>query len=120
MAHHIIREEFMSVADDSQYVQRRKWRWKLLTVWIVIFTATTIWSLHQIQSDSARASALEHTNCGLKIFLLTARHARLVAAAGEEGRQKDLDLAAAAGYQVLVKRITAVGEHCTIPPDILS
>lgn len=93
------------------------WRWRFLALWIIIFTAVTFYGIASVQSDSARATALERTNCGLKIFLLTARHARINTARREVGTARKSDLEAAHGYQVLADRFTAVG-HCKIPSGL--
>jgi hypothetical protein len=52
------------------------WRWRALTAWIVIFSIVVIVELNRISEQSATVAQLQHTNCGLEKFLLTARKSR--------------------------------------------
>lgn len=94
------------------------WRWRALTLWIIIFTALTFLALRNLDNTTAKIAQLEQTNCGLKVFLLTARDARIRQANNSSGRAKDANLRAARGYQDLAERFTAVG-NCRIPKDLL-
>lgn len=94
------------------------WRWRALMLWIAIFTLVVIWSIHDVKDSRAKVTALEHTNCRLKIFMLTARHARLVAAKTEYANVRKTDLKAAHAYKVLADSFTAIGKNCEVPKGI--
>lgn len=114
------------MSSDAEYhgSDRRKkveplhrWRWRAITVWIIIFTVTIFWGIRQLRSDvsqlrqdKASIIQLEHTNCGLRDFLSTARQARLQAAKHETNPQaKQEDFRAARGYERLFHNFTVDG-----------
>ena len=94
------------------------WRWRALTAWIVIFSVAVFVTLALTRSQTVDVTKLERTNCGLKIFLLTARRTRLDEAKREVGQAQADDLAAAEGYRLLAERFTAIG-NCKIPKRLV-
>jgi nicotinamide riboside transporter PnuC len=99
--------------------QRHARRWRGLAVWIIVFTVITFWALHSVRNQAATVHDLQHTNCNLKSFLLSAKAVRITAA--NDPKQKEsrtINLKAAVGYQVLADNITAVG-HCHVPAAYL-
>lgn len=91
------------------------WRWRGITVWIVVFTAIVFYSLQSTRDQSATLRQLQATNCSLKNFLLTAQQARLNTASHETGVRRKQDLQAAGGYKLLADRFTEVGK-CKFTP----
>lgn len=87
------------------------WRWKLLSIWIIIFTILVFWGLrtnrqavHRLKQDKASIIQLERTNCGLRKTLTTARAARVSASEQDKSqRRKRTDLAAIKGYDEVLK-----------------
>lgn len=89
------------------------WRWRMLTLWILVFTIAVGYALHDnrdlIKSNrtliktthdqAASVYALQQTNCGLVKFLLTARKARW---ATYKRFHRKSDLQAIVGYEKLV------------------
>lgn len=95
------------------------WRWRMLTVWIVIFTLAVGYGIrnnrdliHRTQDQSAKVESLQQTNCGLTLTLLTARLARWQQY--KESHRKS-DLRAVVGYEKLIKPELVSSGNCKIP-----
>jgi len=100
------------------------WRWRALTFWIIVFSISVFFALRQnsnqsaeLKEQSATLVQLEKTNCNTKVFLLTAREARLDSADTNFGIQRESDLKAAAGYKAIADNFTAIG-RCKIPLEL--
>lgn len=101
-------------------------RWMLFTVWLVIFTCATGYAIRQnrenineLKKAKANLVALQHTNCGLKLFLLTAKQARLAAANSETGNKRFTDLQAYRGYVQLLRPFTKDSTgNCPVPKSL--
>ena len=131
--------------EPGKYEALHVWRWRALMAWIVIFTGVTIFVLsksnHAVSQSQTAASqanqiskentelikelavakanvqSLQRTNCGLEIFLLTARKARYESTLHEVGPKKDLDRQAVNSYKVLAKKFhTSI---CHIPKRLI-
>lgn len=125
----------------------RKWRWKVLTIWIVIFSALNIlntisqrnvstnnhsiavkaaklarsnkMSIKAINKNRVNIGALQATNCSLKKFLLSARAARIAASKIDKGSKSANDLRAADSYEAIVKPFTVEATGvCIIPRSL--
>jgi hypothetical protein len=92
-------------------------RWQIGAAFAVL-TVIFVLGLVKVQHDAASIHDLQRTNCGLRNFLLTARNARLRAAAEETDGPRQSDLRAAEGYLSLASAFQgkAVGE-CPPPPS---
>lgn len=96
-------------------------RWRILWVWMIAVSAVVIISLGIFRGNTATVRELQHTNCKLKVFLLTARAARIDDAIHAKTAAVRADnIKAAIGYSNLVLPFSdshAVG-HCPIPSNL--
>lgn len=87
-----------------------RWRWRVLAVWIVVFSVVVGWGMQNLSDTKADISNLKATNCALVQFLVTAREARLEDAKHARGSKRAADLQAAYSYKRLIDAFGRV--HC--------
>jgi hypothetical protein len=92
------------------------WRWRALTIWIVVFTGVMLYSFHSVDDTTAKIRDLQKTNCNTKVFLLTAAERNQVAAdlKSNPPAERRANRRAAASYRVIANNFIAVG-YC---PDL--
>lgn len=108
------------------------WRWRFFTLWIIVVTVSLCIfirdqrelttanknSIQELNRNRVKVTSLQKTNCGLKVFLLTARRARW----DQYRKSKDvLDLNAVKGYENLVKLFLSESSTgvCDIPASVI-
>jgi hypothetical protein len=95
------------------------WRWRALTVWVVVFTLIVFFALRAIENQSAKVTQLQKTNCGLEQFLLTARTTRWQS---YQHTHLKADLNAVVGYELLLRPFIDNHEatgRCPIPRHLI-
>lgn len=109
------------------------WRWRALTLWIIIFTIAVGYSIRDnrgliksnrnliktTRDQAASVHALQQTNCGLAKFLLIARKARWQT---YKRSHRGLDIQAVVGYEKLVEPFLNDKhsvDSCPIPKRVL-
>jgi uncharacterized membrane protein YebE (DUF533 family) len=98
----------------------------LLTIWIIGFTTISFWIWHtqrqninDVKNSKANIVALQHSNCKLKLFILEARHTRVLAAK-EDKKIDEAERAAIHSYAQIAKSFSgeSTGSSCKIPKRI--
>jgi hypothetical protein len=127
--------------ERRQGEKRKRMFRRLMIAWIILFSAAVCYSIittrnttnesknliqqndkriKEIRQSKAAVTALQHTNCGLLKFLLTARKARWDSY--EKSRNK-ADLRAVEGYETLAHPFLSDGDgatgECPLPKKIL-